>query len=499
MKEQEAQEVKQTLEDIEERIRNIKKMNGLFMYSPGEFLRQPEELQELFWSEREKVNIQIYEQAQQDARKVLAEKGEEGTSPQLQRLATMDVYAYAQKSIREERATFPLLAAEYERNPDKYDLNDIDAFDALYAAVLANGNLANVTGSGATAEEAKKAPPLAKIPIRGGHIFINSAIINAIQANAHKNAEEFQVRTLPKNKKHPDIFSSAMIAYVPPDITDGPNKKPIKLSEFERQVTDAVATLFDKLTEAGMKPKMSINDIFLEMPGGGNRMTARQQKRINDTLTKFGYMRVWIDATDEMRERGKIDNDSLYLFKDAPYLAFEREVAVSRNGRVLKDSAITVYKEPPIYAHAKASGQVITRDRKMFDIREVDKDGKATNILVKMSEERMLITGYLARRVLIMKKDEKDATDRLRKQKKAAAKDKNIEVKTLSEYRNINRKINFSTLFSTTEISTKDRKQLMLYRTFVSQVLDYWKAIGEIKEYKITKAGRTIDGVIIEF
>ena len=148
------------------------------------------------------------------------------------------------------------------------------------------------------------------------------------------------------------------------------------------------------------------------------------------------------------------------------------------------------------------SGQLLTVKSSLLDIKEVDATGKATETRIANTDSRIVIRGYLLRRVAVINHDHKAAADALRKYNERRRHNKDLPAKQLEDFTKQTPVILFDTVFSETGITTKDRGQLAEYRKYAAAVLDYWTAEGYIDGYSLQRKpgkGNPITGIIIEF
>lgn len=129
---------------------------------------------------------------------------------------------------------------------------------------------------------------------------------------------------------------------------DNPNTKITKhLTEWDKRVYIATASLFD-----GGNDTVTLNQIH-KLMGNDSNASDTQLEKINDSLTKMGTARLYID------NQGEIDANFHYPpFKyDAPLLPFER-ITAKLNG--IETTAIHLLKEPPLIAFARGRKQITT-------------------------------------------------------------------------------------------------------------------------------------------
>lgn len=151
-----------------------------------------------------------------------------------------------------------------------------------------------------------------------------------------------------------------------------------KLTAFDKRVYIASAALWNAGNEI-----VTATQIHATM-GGEGRPAPNQIKKIHDSLTKMGQIRLYLDNTDEAK---KTNYPSVKY--DAPLLPFERVTRVV-NGK-LTEMAIHLFREPPLITFAKDRRQVVQIPRKLL----------ATPI--SKSEQSMLIEDYLIDRISHMR------------------------------------------------------------------------------------------------
>ena len=119
-----------------------------------------------------------------------------------------------------------------------------------------------------------------------------------------------------------------------------------------------------------------------------------------------------------------------------------------------------------------------------------------------MNADRQALTGYMLRRILVMKRSRADAQEKKRsydaKRKKAARSGEELPEKTLEDFIEQKPVILFATMFAETGTATDNRQQTQYNRDFCFSVLDFWKAKGLIKGYSIRRTGRAITAQEIE-
>ena len=311
--------------------------------------------------------------------------------------------------------------------------------------------------------------PLVQSIAPSKHTMPNNALMNTLQQKPAINAGPFDMVVSKGKGKRKEITAYTMIEFDPGD-TSITITKP-NLTEHERQVSDALVSLWIEAEKENLPPIFTPDMIFRAMPGGGDKASPQQKGAITKTIEKFRRLHITVDATEEMRIRKKIPDNATLKFDDFYLSVTHAEYKVKNGGQTV--NAYKVNAEPIILTYSKMTNQLLTVPAQYIAIEKV-KNGIASDELLPMTEQRQAMTGYLLRRIAIMKHDKKN------------------KVQLQSNV------IKFDTLFSETGTSTTDRKQTMLNRNFCFDVLDFWKVSGFIKNYRKQEKGRSVTGIIID-
>ena len=216
------------------------------------------------------------------------------------------------------------------------------------------------------------------------------------------------------------------------------------LTAFDKRVFIAVSAIYAQKVEF-----TTTGQIYTAM-GGSGKPNLKQKEKINESLTKMGAARVYLDNTLETSVNKKYD-----LFKyDGDLLPFERVSAYINN--TLVDSAIHIFREPPLMTFARERKQITTITRKLLEIP------------ISQTEDNLQITDYLIERIAAMKRPGN----------------------------NLNHKILYKTVFEKCKMdgkSNKDRTSRSRTPDKIKKCLDHFQQQGFIKGYKQIK-----DGVEIE-
>lgn len=313
---------------------------------------------------------------------------------------------------------------------------------------------------------------LDKLPLIQGikpksHVMPNNALMNALQVKNIINAGEGELSVSNSRGKRKEITVYTMVSYDPGE--SGITLKNANLTEYERQVSDAIVSLWLEAEKRETPPIFTPQTIFNAMPGGNSDPSPQQRGAITRTLDKFARLRITVDATIEARQRGLIGKNAKYEINE-PYLTFRLHTVRVRNGASVQ--AYQVLSKPVILSYSQMTNQILTVPAKYLTVEKVKK-GLPSGEVIPMNADRQAVTGYLLRRIARMKHAQHSKTH------------------------NENSVILFASLFKETGTETDNRKQTMLYRNFCFDVLEYWKSTGFIKDYRKQEKGRSITGVEI--
>lgn len=326
------------------------------------------------------------------------------------------------------------------------------------------------------------------------HTMPNNPLMNALQQKNAINAGAFDLQVSNGKGRRKEITVFTMVTYDPGDtgilITDA------KLTEYERQVSDAVISLWAEAMQEKLPTIFTVDQIFRAMPGGSDKPSAQQKGAITKTLEKFNRLHIYMDATEEMRRRRIITDTQKYIV-DENYLQWRRHTVTTRTGKKVAQG-YEILGQPIMLTYSKLTKQLLTVPAKNIEIEKV-KGGKPSGELIAMTPERQAMTGYIIRRIEIMRHDLKQAKENKRKYDARRKNDKTLEEKPVAAFREQSDIILFDTLFKEAGANTTSRDRAMDNRKFCFQVLDYQKAIGAINGYTKQTQGRSITGVKILF
>ena len=305
----------------------------------------------------------------------------------------------------------------------------------------------------------------ALLPTR--HTMPNNALMNALQQKQAINAGAFDLVVANPHGRRKEITAYTMVTYDAE--AAGTALAAANLSEYERQVSDAVITLWLEAKKQDLPPVFTTDTIFRAMPGGGDKPSPQQRGAITKAIEKMRHLHITVDATEEMRLRGAIGKNEVCEFDDF-YLSAVRVTRRIKNG----GQTVTAYKlhtEPVILTYSRMTKQILEVNAKYIEIRKVKKGQPAE--IMPMTAGRQAMAGYMLRRISVMKRDKKN------------------KAQTQSNV------ILFDTLFAETGTATDNREMTRRNRDYCFEVLEYWKVTGLIKGYTQQTKGRSITGIVI--
>lgn len=213
-----------------------------------------------------------------------------------------------------------------------------------------------------------------------------------------------------------------------------------KLSRYDRRVYEGVGALF----KAGCSA-FTLQQVYNAMGREGKASKAAKEK-IDKSLTKLSSAHVFLDNGGEHERYENMP----YFRWDGSALPMERVTERASIGGNIVDSAIIVYREPPLISFARERNQITTISKRLYDSP------------LNQTEENIRIEDYLIGRISHMK----------------------------SGY-NKQRRILFDTLFKQTKISGQ-RQRRRVKAEKVPKLLDHYAKEGFIKGYGLAGDGVTI-------
>lgn len=247
--------------------------------------------------------------------------------------------------------------------------------------------------------------------------------------------------------KNKEIFAMINIDFSDPQITITGKKE---LTPYDREVHDAIVTLYVSGGNEYITPQM----IYRAMTGKSNaKLNPKQQEFISESLTKLMYSRLVIDASAEAAAYGF--NDFKY---EGTVIAAEKVTATCK-GEV--GEWLHLLKAPVLYTYASLKNQIGRIDIKLL------------NSPINKNEETITLQGYLYRRILAMKSNDKLS-------------------KTIL-YESIYKAIGIET-----STSVQIRKKKYRIRENTKKILGFWKEQGFVKNFQENARGTAIISIGIQ-
>lgn len=336
------------------------------------------------------------------------------------------------------------------------------------------------------------------------HKIMDNALMNTMQKTHFiekpEEAQGFPVLVRNERKRGswtiPAIYSQITATYDPKQL----GEEVTRISEYDRQVSDAVITLWLEAKRNNARPIFSLDAIYRALPGGGDHCSKKHKDAIIKSLEKLRRIHIYADLTDEMRSRKVIRDREKYIVDDY-YFNFRVHTVKTRNGAVVT-VGYELVSTPVIYTYCNLVDQIRTVPQKYLNIEKISVfKGKeiTTGELLKMSPERIAIVGNLVRNIEEIRGGYERARDAKRKYDAKVKKNEAAGGKRLDDFMKSRRPvISFDTLFHEVGLDDIPRQYAAKYRAFIFDVLKYWKHCGNfLKDYVPIKKGNTITGVKI--
>lgn len=245
-------------------------------------------------------------------------------------------------------------------------------------------------------------------------------------------------------------------------------------TEYDRNVYNAVSSLYVYGDQSHVvTPAM----VYRAMTGltDSEKPTAGQLAAVTRSLDKMRFIRARIDCTAELQARRvTLNSQQINGGEIDTYLLTADAIKVKAGGQTVK--AYHIIKTPILYEYAAAVKQVLTLPASMLDVKELDSSGAITTRSLSNTEPRILIKGYLIRRIEGMKGNN----------------GLNNPVIALYDYRK-----NGDThqgLYSIAGKPEADRKEMQRIREDAEKMLAYWRATGYIKSFETQTERKKITG-----
>ena len=208
-----------------------------------------------------------------------------------------------------------------------------------------------------------------------------------------------------------------------------------QLTPFDKRVYIAAAALWK-----GGNQVITATQIYKMM---GNRGQPKSDivKKINDSITKMGAAWVYIDNEKE----SSVYKNYRHFRYDSPLFPFERISAFQNN--MFTDSAIRMFREPPLITFAKERNQVTAIEQRLLESP------------INKTDANLMLEDYLIERISPLKREKSKAPN----------------------------KILYATLYKKCGITTSKQRSRTLEK--IKRYLDHYKGCGYITGYTMEKDG----------
>lgn len=244
-----------------------------------------------------------------------------------------------------------------------------------------------------------------------------------------------------------------------------------RFTEYDRNVYNAVSSLYVYGDESHIMTPAMIYRMMTGMTDAEN-LSNDQIKSVTGSLDKMRFIRARIDCTAELQARGiTLNSQQINNGEIDTYLLTAEAVNVRAGGQIVK--AYQIIKVPVLYEYASAVGQVLTVPTTVLDIKIISK-GEITTRRLPNTESRILIRGYLIRRIEGMKGKN------------------NLTSRCIALYDYEKKGETHHGLYSIAGNPNPRRTEAKRIRDDAEKMLDYWKASCYIHDYKALTTGNKI-------
>lgn len=245
-------------------------------------------------------------------------------------------------------------------------------------------------------------------------------------------------------------------------------------TEYDRNVYNAVSSLYVYGDPSHVvTPAM----VYRAMTGmtDTEKPTAQQLAAVTRSLDKMRFIRARINCTEELKARRvTLNSKQINGGEIDTYLLTAEAVKVQAGGHTV--SAYRIIKTPILYEYAAAVKQVLTLPASMLDVKEIDSGGRITSRSLPNTEARILIKGYLLRRIEGMK----------------GKNGLNNPIIALYDYQRDGETHNG--LYSIAGKPDAKDLEAKRIRTDIEKMLAYWQATGYISGFEVVTERKKITG-----
>lgn len=405
------------------------------------------------------------------------------------------LYFFATHEDIDPRARDSLTAADKGTIIENF--NSIDTFYKEHRAELhteqelLRGFIESIKPNPARAQETlQRISALAIIP--DSRITPNNKLANSLTRATRKPEDAIEiimtVCEMGKGKNKTVITSSCILTY------EGDN---VKISgrqpftEFDRNVYDAVCSLYaagNRVFTSDMVWRAMLERTAQEQPTPG------QKAAITKSIDKMRFMRAQIDCSDEFKAR-RIDLNGQNItgagYDDNLLHLSVTWVTAGKNTIRAYEFPQEARFAPVLYQYSAAVKELITTPVGLLDIKKLDKTGKPTTRSVEYTERRVVINGYLRRRIEGMKGKNGLHSRYIRFTDYVKDGQTHEGLYSVAGCPELSQPMPEGL---TDAEKTKRKNDARYIREDAKLALDYWTAIGYIKGSKDYRDGKTVTG-----
>ena len=245
-------------------------------------------------------------------------------------------------------------------------------------------------------------------------------------------------------------------------------------TEYDRNVYNAVSSLY---VYGDPSHVVTPAQVYRAMTGMNDteKPTSGQIAAVTNSIDKMRFIRARIDCTAELQARRiTLNSKQINGGEIDTYLLTADAVKVQAGGQTVK--AYRIIKTPILYEYAAAVNQVLSLPASTLDVKELDSNGVITTRILPNTESRILIKGYLIRRIEGMK-----GKNGL----------KNPVIALYDYERDGDTHQGLYSIAGKPDAKNVEAKRI---RTDVEKMLSYWQAIRYISGYAIQTREKKITG-----
>lgn len=299
------------------------------------------------------------------------------------------------------------------------------------------------------------------------YAYLSSANTTTSNTIVKSNTYINQIMSIPAYRGKNAPKTTVLVTYEGLENVQG--LTPFNFTPFDRLVFDAVCTINQAAKKADKSTIFTPEMVARAMHGktDAEYMPPLIVSTVAKSLDKMMTMLIVIDATAHVKSK----NVEINEFKYKGYLLPMESLHINAGGSNV--DSYELLKTPFLFQYASMVGQIVNIENELLNIRKLTADGRITDKYLQINIDKQILVRQLASRIDRIKRD----TSRSRK------KQNNI--------------ILFETLFKESGINIGGHPERL--KTFIFNVLDYYKALEHIQSYnKRTASGKKgYDGIEI--